>query len=89
MCALRYPQIHPFMGVFPGFKAFIAAVFGGIGSIQGAMIGGMLLGLIEIMIIAFFPSLSGYRDAFAFILLIVILLMKPTGLMGEKLEDKI
>ena len=53
------------------------------------MIGGMLLGLIEIMIIAFFPSLSGYRDAFAFILLIVILLMKPTGLMGEKLEDKI
>ena len=89
MWALRYPQIHPFMGVFPGFKAFIAAVFGGIGSIQGAMIGGMLLGLIEIMIIAFFPSLSGYRDAFAFILLIVILLMKPTGLMGEKLEDKI
>lgn len=58
MWALRYPQIHPFMGVFPGFKAFIAAVFGGIGSIQGAMIGGMLLGLIEIMIIAFFPSLS-------------------------------
>ncbi len=89
MWALRYPQIHPFMGVFPGFKAFIAAVFGGIGSIQGAMIGGMLLGLIEIMIIAFFPALSGYRDAFAFILLIVILLMKPTGLMGEKLEDKI
>ena len=89
MWALRYPQIHPFMGVFPGFKAFIAAVFGGIGSIQGAMIGGILLGLIEIMIIAFFPSLSGYRDAFAFILLIVILLMKPTGLMGEKLEDKI
>ena len=89
MWALRYPQIHPFMGVFPGFKAFIAAVFGGIGSIQGAMIGGMLLGLIEIMIIAFFPSLSGYRDAFAFTLLIVILLMKPTGLMGEKLEDKI
>ncbi len=89
MWALRYPQIHPFMGVFPGFKAFIAAVFGGIGSIQGAMIGGMLLGLIEIMIIAFFPALSGYRDAFAFILLIVILLMKPTGLMGENLEDKI
>ena len=89
MWAIRYPQIHPFMGVFPGFKAFIAAVFGGIGSIQGAMIGGMLLGLIEIMIIAFFPALSGYRDAFAFILLIVILLMKPTGLMGEKLEDKI
>jgi len=89
MWALRYPQIHPFMGVFPGFKAFIAAVLGGIGSIQGAMIGGMLLGLIEIMAVAFFPALSGYRDAFAFILLIVILLMKPTGLMGEKLEEKV
>ena len=89
MWALRYPQIHPFMGVFPGFKAFIAAVLGGIGSIQGAMVGGMLLGLIEIMAVAFFPALSGYRDAFAFILLIVILLMKPTGLMGEKLEEKV
>ena len=89
MWALRYPQIHPFMGVFPGLKAFIAAVFGGIGSIKGAVVGGLLLGFIEIMAVALFPGLSGYRDAFAFILLIVILLMKPTGLMGEKLEDKI
>ena len=89
MWALRYPQIHPFMGVIPGFKAFIAAVLGGIGSIQGAVIGGMLLGLVEIMAIAFFPAMSGYRDAFAFVLLIVILLWRPTGLMGEKLEDKI
>ena len=89
MWALRYPQIHPYMGILPGFKAFIAAVFGGIGSIQGAMIGGLLLGFIEIMIIAFFPTLSGYRDAFAFILLIVILLQKPTGLLGEKMEEKI
>jgi len=89
MWALRYPQIHPFMGLFPGLKAFIAAVFGGIGSIQGAVIGGMFLGVIEIMAVAFFPTLSGYRDAFAFVLLIIILLMKPTGLMGEKVEDKI
>ncbi|MDI9389444.1 MAG: branched-chain amino acid ABC transporter permease [Synergistota bacterium] len=89
MWALRYPQIQPFMGLVPGLKAFIAAVFGGIGSIQGAVIGGMLLGLIEIMAVAFFPQLSGYRDAFAFVLLIIILLLKPTGLMGEKLEDKI
>ena len=89
MWALRYPQINPFMGLVPGNKAFIAAVFGGIGSIQGAVVGGMILGFIEIMVVAFFPALSGYRDAFAFILLIVILLMKPTGLMGEKLEDKI
>ena len=89
MWALRYPQIHPFMGVFPGFKAFIAAVFGGIGSVQGAMIGGLILGFMEIMIIAFFPALSGYRDAFAFVLLIMILFVKPTGLMGENAEDKI
>ncbi len=89
MWAMRYPQIHPFMGVFPGFKAFIAAVVGGIGSIQGAVLGGVLLGAVEIMAVAFNPTLSGYRDAFAFVLLIVILLWRPTGLMGEKLEDKI
>ncbi|MDR3038541.1 MAG: branched-chain amino acid ABC transporter permease [Candidatus Adiutrix sp.] len=89
MWAMRYPQIHPFMGIFPGFKAFIAAVVGGIGSIRGAVLGGLLLGTFEIMAVAFNPTLSGYRDAFAFILLIVILLFKPTGLMGAKLEDKI
>ena len=89
MWAMRYPQIHPFMGVMPGFKAFIAAVVGGIGSIQGAVLGGLLLGTVEIMAVAFYPELSGYRDAFAFVLLIVILLFRPTGLMGEKLEDKI
>lgn len=89
MWAMRYPQIHPFMGIFPGFKAFIAAVVGGIGSIRGAVLGGLLLGTVEIMAVAFNPTLSGYRDAFAFVLLIVILLFKPTGLMGAKLEDKI
>jgi len=89
MWAMRYPQIHPFMGVFPGFKAFIAAVVGGIGSIHGAVLGGLLLGTVEIMAVAFHPNLSGYRDAFAFVLLIVILLFKPTGLMGAKMEDKI
>ena len=89
MWALRYPQINPLMGIFPGFKAFIAAVLGGIGSIQGALIGGLLLGFIEILVVAFLPALSGYKDAFAFVLLIVILLIKPTGLMGEKLEEKV
>jgi len=89
MWALRYPQLQPVMGVIPGFKAFIAAVFGGIGSIQGAVIGGLILGFMEIMIVAFMPSLAGYRDAFAFVLLIIILLFKPTGLLGEKLEDKV
>ncbi len=89
MWALRYPQIQPLMGMFPGFKAFIAAVLGGIGSIPGAMVGGLLLGFIEIMTVAFFPALSGYKDAFAFVILILILLVKPTGLMGEKLEEKV
>jgi branched-chain amino acid transport system permease protein len=89
MWALRYPQLQPVMGVIPGFKAFIAAVFGGIGSIQGAVLGGMILGIMEIMIVAFLPALAGYRDAFAFVLLIIILLVKPTGLLGEKLEDKV
>lgn len=89
MWALRYPQINPYMGVMPGFKAFIAAVFGGIGSIQGAVVGGLMLGFIEIMTVAFLPSLSGYRDAFAFILLVLVLLVKPTGIFGQKLEDKI
>ncbi|MDR2175229.1 MAG: branched-chain amino acid ABC transporter permease [Synergistaceae bacterium] len=89
MWALRYPRVEPFMGIFPGFKAFIAAVFGGIGSIPGAMVGGLALGFVEIMSVAFFPNLSGYKDAFAFVLLIVILLIRPTGLMGEKMEEKI
>ncbi|ACU88736.1 branched-chain amino acid ABC transporter permease [Desulfomicrobium baculatum] len=89
MWALRYPQLQPIMGAIPGFKAFIAAVVGGIGSIQGAVIGGLLLGFIEIMTVAFFPDLAGYRDAFAFILLIGMLLIKPTGIMGVKTEDKV
>jgi branched-chain amino acid transport system permease protein len=89
MWALRYPQIQPYMGITPGLKAFIAAVFGGIGSIPGAMAGGIILGGMEILLIAVFPQLSGYRDAFAFMLLIAILLVKPTGLFGAKLEDKI
>lgn len=89
MWALRYSRIDPYMGIIPGLKAFIAAVFGGIGSIPGALIGGLILGFIEIMVVAFFPTLSGYRDAFAFVLLIVILLVRPTGLLGEKLEEKI
>ena len=89
MWGMRYPQINPFMGVMPGFKAFIAAVFGGIGSVTGAMAGGLILGFVEIMIVAFFPALSGYRDAFAFVLLILVLFFKPTGLFGEELEDKI
>lgn len=85
----KYPSIYPLMGVMPGLKCFVAAVFGGIGSIPGAVLGGLVLGLGETMLVAFLPTLTGYRDAFAFILLIVMLLVKPTGLLGEKITDKV
>lgn len=89
MWALRYPKIEPYLGIMPGLKCFIAAVLGGIGNIKGAIIGALLLGFIEIMLVLFFPGLSGYKDAFAFILLIVILLVKPTGLLSEEKIDKV
>ena len=85
----RYPSIMPLMGVMPGLKCFIAAVLGGIGNTTGAVIGGFILGMSEIMLITFFPALTGYRDAMAFIILIVVLLVKPTGLLGEKVTDKV
>jgi len=88
MWAMKYPQVNPFMGVFPGLKAFIAAVLGGIGNITGAVLGGFLLGLGEIMIVAFVPELSQYKDAFAFVILILVLLFRPTGIMGEPIIDK-
>ena len=84
MWGIKYPQLMPHMGVLPGLKCFIAAVIGGIGNISGAVLGGFILGLGEILLIAFLPRLTGYRDAFAFILLIIILLVKPTGFNGRK-----
>jgi branched-chain amino acid transport system permease protein len=89
MWALKYPQIHPLIGIMPGLKCFIAAVVGGIGNIPGAMLGGFILGLGEILLVAFLPGLQGYRDAFAFIILIVILLFRPTGILGEKVAEKV
>lgn len=89
MWSVKFPQIQPLMGILPGLKAFIAAVLGGIGSIPGAMLGGFLLGIGEIMLVALLPTLAGYRDAFAFFILILILLVKPTGLIGEKSEVKV
>jgi branched-chain amino acid transport system permease protein len=89
MWSYKYPQLNPLMGMMPGIKCFIAAVIGGIGNITGAVLGGFLLGFLELMIVAFFPDLSGYRDAFAFVLLIIVLLVKPTGLLGKNQAEKV
>lgn len=85
----KYPSIYPLVGVMPGLKCFIAAVLGGIGNTTGAVLGGFILGMAEIMLVTFLPALTGYRDAIAFIILIVVLLVKPTGLLGEKVTDKV
>jgi branched-chain amino acid transport system permease protein len=89
MWAMKYPQLNPLMGITPGLKCFIAAVIGGIGDIGGAVIGGFLLGFIEIMVAAFLPELTGYRDAFSFVLLILVLLLKPAGLLGKRQSVKV
>lgn len=86
---MKYPQVSPLMGVMPGLKCFIAAVIGGIGNIKGAVIGGFILGLSEVLLVACFSGLTGYRDAIAFVLLIFILLVRPTGLLGEKTAEKV
>ena len=86
---MKYPQVIPIMGLMPGLKCFIAAVIGGIGNIKGAVFGGFILGLCEVLLVAFFTQLTGYRDAIAFILLIIILLVNPTGLLGEKVTEKV
>jgi len=85
----RYPSIMPLTGVMPGLKCFIAAVLGGIGNTAGAVVGGFILGMAEIMLVTFLPAFTGYRDAMAFVILIVVLLVKPTGLLGEKVTDKV
>lgn len=85
----KYPSVQPLMGITPGLKCFVAAVLGGIGSINGAVLGGFILGLGETMLVAFFPSMSGYRDAFAFVILILILLVKPSGLLGKNISEKV
>jgi branched-chain amino acid transport system permease protein len=80
-------SVNPFSGSLPGLKCFVAAVLGGIGSIPGAMIGGFILGIGETFLVAL--GFSTFSDAFTFILLIVMLLVKPTGLFGEKATEKV
>lgn len=82
-----YPSLTPYTGAMPGIKAFVAAVFGGIGSIQGAFIGGLLLGIIEILGRAYISSQMA--DALVFAVLIIVLLVKPSGLLGKQIQEKV
>ncbi|KMY45595.1 ABC transporter permease [Bacillus sp. FJAT-27916] len=82
-----YTRIEPLMGILPGLKAFVAAVFGGIGIIPGAMVGGLLLGMIEALVSA--AGFSLWRDAAAFVVLILILLFMPQGLFGKNKKEKV
>jgi branched-chain amino acid transport system permease protein len=87
LVSLLYPKIDPQMGVMPGLKAFVAAVLGGIGNIPGAMVGGLVLGMAEVM--AVWAGASTYRDAIAFVVLILILLLKPEGILGKGAVEKV
>ncbi len=87
MYGLAYPVIDPYMGIIIGWKAFISAVVGGIGNIRGAMIGGFILGAVEILVGAFFPST--YRDFVSFALLLVLLIFRPYGILGKPRTQKV
>jgi len=86
MCS-AYPQLTPYTGTMPGIKAFVAAVFGGIGSIPGAMLGGILIGIIQILSSAYISSQMA--DAIVFLILIVVLLVKPAGILGKNVQEKV
>jgi len=87
LVGIYYNSIDPLMGMMPGLKAFVAAVFGGIGSIPGAMIGGLSIGVLETLVSGYGNSM--YRDAFVFAFLIVILILKPSGLLGKNTKEKV
>jgi branched-chain amino acid transport system permease protein len=84
---LSYPKIDPLMGIMPGLKAFVAAVLGGIGNVPGAVLGGLIIGVIEAFVGG--SQFSNYRDAIAFVILIVILLFRPSGLFGKYQPEKV
>ena len=87
--AMKYLTINPLTGLVPGLKAFIAAVIGGIGNIPGAVVGGILLGMVEGLVAAYIPQGSQYRDGAAFLILITILLVSPSGLFGKSTVEKV
>jgi branched-chain amino acid transport system permease protein len=94
MIASEYGNAHFYMGFIPGLKAFTAAVLGGIGNLGGAMVGGVLLGLIEQLGAGYIGKLTGgvigsnYQDVFAFLVLIIVLVFRPSGLLGERVADR-
>ena len=87
LVGIYYNSIDPLMGMVPGIKAFVAAVLGGIGIIPGAMLGGIILGVVEALVSGFISST--FRDAAAFAILIIILLFKPQGLLGKNIREKV
>lgn len=87
LVGVYYNSINPLMGTMPGLKAFVAAVFGGIGIIPGAMIGGYIIGIIEVFVSGYINSM--YRDAVVFAILILILIVKPAGLLGKNTREKV
>lgn len=87
LVGIYYNSINPLMGALPGLKAFIAAVFGGIGIIPGAMIGGYFIGIVEVFVSGYGNSM--YRDAVVFAILILVLIFKPTGLLGKNTREKV
>ena len=85
---LKSPSLTNTLGAMPGIKAFTAAVIGGIGSIPGAMVGGLLIGVVEAISLTI-PVIAPYTDAIEFLILIVILLVRPTGILGKKRREKV
>jgi branched-chain amino acid transport system permease protein len=87
LVALQNPKIDPLMGIMPGLKAFVAAVLGGIGNIPGAVLGGLVMGIAEVMVVGYLSPT--WRDAIAFVLLIAILLFRPAGILGKNTAEKV
>jgi branched-chain amino acid transport system permease protein len=88
--SIRVGRIDPFMGFYPVLKAFVASVIGGLGSLPGAVLGGYVLGILEIMLQGLLPaSLSPFRDGFVFAALIILLLFRPNGILGSTEREKI
>jgi branched-chain amino acid transport system permease protein len=87
LVGVYYNSINPLMGVLPGLKAFVAAVFGGIGIIPGAMLGGYVIGIVEVFVAGL--GYSMYRDAVVFAILILILIVRPAGLLGKNTGEKV